>query len=153
MVIEFIIEDLDTPLNHDAFKDMLNAFIFGMPGAYLESDELGIEINRQILRYIVKGLGKDHVDQIDKKTGQTPLILACDFLTDPIVIEILVEGGCHVNAVDCNDLMPLKIMKERLRKDPDNYDLQDIYSFLQRKGARKTWRAKNNFVKNEINLR
>ena len=48
LIIELIVEDLDTPLHHDSFKDMLNAWVFGMQGAYLDNDELDIEVNRQI---------------------------------------------------------------------------------------------------------
>ena len=56
------------------------------------------------------------------------------------MIETLVDGGAIVNAVDCNNGMPLNIIKARLKKDPDNYDLQDIYAYLKRKGAVRDWR-------------
>ena len=52
------------------------------------------------------------------------MILACEYLADPVIVETLVEsGGADVNAVSCDDGMPLKIIKERLKRDPDSYDL------------------------------
>ena len=45
-VIEFIVEDLDTPLNHEAFEGMLHFFIFACQEAEMAKDELGIEVNR-----------------------------------------------------------------------------------------------------------
>lgn len=60
---------------------------------------------------------------IDKANGSTPLILACELLTDPIIIGTLVDGGADVNAVNCDDSMPLLAIKNRLKNEPDNYDL------------------------------
>lgn len=106
---------------------MLHFFVFGCQEAEMSKDELGMEVNRQILRYLVHGHGKGNIDKIDKANGSTPLILACEYLTDLVIIEILVEsGGADVNAVNCDDGMPLKIIKARLKRDPDNYELQDI---------------------------
>ena len=69
------------------------------------------------------------------------MILACEYLNDPVIIEILVrEGGADVNAVSTDDGMPLKFIKEKLKKDPDNYDLQDAYDYLKRQGAVAHWR-------------
>ncbi len=49
---------------------------------------------------------------------------ACERLIDHIIIEILVEqGGADVNSVSNDDDMPLKIIKKKLQKDPENYDL------------------------------
>ena len=88
-----------------------------------------------------KGYGKGCIDTIDKSNGSTPLILACELLADPIIIETLVEsGGADVNAVNCDDTMPLLAIKNRLKNEPDNYDLQDIYEYLKRKGAVRDWR-------------
>ena len=36
--------------------------------------------------------------------------------------------------------MPLNIIKAKLKKDPDNYSLQDIYDYLKKKGAVRDWR-------------
>jgi len=70
-----------------------------------------------------KGFGKDAMNPIEKISGDTPLITACERLTDIRIIECLVENGANVNAVNCNNGMPLNIIKARLKKDPDNYDL------------------------------
>jgi hypothetical protein len=113
----------------------------------MEKDELAMDINRLILSYMVKGYGVEAVNSIEKVSGDTPLITACENLKDLRVIETLVEGGANVNAVNCNNGMPLNIIKARLKKDPDNYDLQDIYEYLKRKGAVRDWRklTKNPF--------
>ena len=89
---------------------------------------------------MVYGFGKDGVDKIDKANGSTPLIVACEVLTDLTIIEILVDGGSDVNAVNNDNGMPLNVIKARLKQDPDNYDLQDIYDYLKRKGAVRDWR-------------
>ena len=128
LIIEFIIEDLDTPLHHEAFEGFLHNFLFFCQEAELEEDpekkDLGREVNRQILRYLVKGYGKGNCDEADKKDGSTPLMTACERLMDQIIIEILVEqGGAEVNSVSNDDDMPLKIIKKKLEKDPENYDL------------------------------
>ena len=72
---------------------------------------------------MVKGVGKQSIDPIDKANGSTPLIIACEYLQDQIIVETLVDGGADVNAVNCDDQMPLKLIKARLKNDPDNYDL------------------------------
>jgi hypothetical protein len=69
---------------------------------------------------MVKGLGRNNLDPIDKANGSTPLILACELLADLTIVEILVDGGADVNAVNCDNGMPLNIVKMRLRKDPEN---------------------------------
>ena len=97
-------------------------------------------MNRQILRYLVKGFGKDNLDPTAKSDGSTPLIMACEFLKDHVIIEILVEAGADVNAVNVNNGMPLNIIKARLKKDPDDDELQEIYDYLKQKGAVRDWR-------------
>ena len=79
-------------------------------------------MNRLIVKYFVHGLGRE-VDPIDKANGSTPLILACEYLCDLPIVEALVEHGADVNAVNCDDGMPLKIIKQRMKRDPDNYEL------------------------------
>jgi hypothetical protein len=39
------------------------------------------------------------------------------------MVVTLVEGGADVNAVNCDNGMPLNLIKTRMKKDPDNYDL------------------------------
>ena len=67
------------------------------------------------MRYLVKGFGPENLDYINKSDGSTPLMVACDLLTDLIMIETLVEHGADVNAVNCNNGMPLNIIKARLK--------------------------------------
>ena len=51
-------------------------------------------------------------------------MIACERLIDQIIIEILVDqGGADVNSVNNENDMPLKIIKQKLLKDPENYDL------------------------------
>merc|ERR1712227_94927 len=47
-IIEFIIEELDMPMNNEAFQGYLHAFLFACQEAEMEDDELGKEVNRQI---------------------------------------------------------------------------------------------------------
>ena len=68
------------------------------------------------------------------------MIICCELLKDLKLVEVLVEGGANVNSVNCENGMPLNIIKARLKKDPENYDLQDIYDYLKRKGAVRDWR-------------
>ena len=89
----------------------------------MEKNENIIEVNRQILRYLVKGFGRENINPMDKSNSSTPLIIACEFLFDLQVIETLVDGGADVNAVNNDNGMPLNIVKKRLKNDPDNYEL------------------------------
>ena len=90
-VIDFIIEDMDTPLNHEAFRGYLHNFLFSCSLAEMRKDQLAIEFNQQILRYLVKGYGKGNCDEMDKANGSTPLIIACEHLCDLTIVEILVD--------------------------------------------------------------
>ena len=147
-IIDFIIDEMDTPLDHDAFDGYLHLFIFSMQDAYRRQHELDIEINQQILRYLIKGFGTGNIDKMDKANSSTPLIIACEVISDLVVIETLVDHGADVNAVNEDNAMPLNIIKDRLKKDPENEDLQDIYEYLKRKGAVRDWR-KPKFVLEE----
>lgn len=111
------------PMNNEAFHGYLHAFIFACQEAEMENDELSQEVNRQVLRYAMVGYGKGNIDMMDKANGSTPLILACEYLKDLIIIEILVDNGADVNAVNNDNGMPLNIIKRRLKDDPENYDL------------------------------
>lgn len=80
----------------------------------MENDEDGIQLNRDILKLLVKGKGKDGIDELDNINSSTPLIAACEILNDPEIFKILVEAGADVNAVNNDDKMPLKIIRERV---------------------------------------
>jgi len=45
------------------------------------------------------------------------LITATENLTDVEIFKILCEGGADVNAVNSDDKMPLRMIKDRLDKD------------------------------------
>lgn len=71
----------------------------------------------------MKGMGKDNINPMDKSNNSTPLIIACEFIKDLQIIEILVDGGADINAVNNDNGMPLNIIKNRLKNDPDSYEL------------------------------
>ena len=75
--------------------------------------DLDIELNRQILRYLAKSAGKNGIDSIDKRTGNTVLMHACELLNDFVIIETIVNAGADVNAVNLKDEMPLTFIKKK----------------------------------------
>jgi hypothetical protein len=82
-----------------------------------EQKEEAYKVNREILELLVKGKGKEAIDEIDNVNGSTPLMAACEVLSDIGVIKILVEnGGSDINSVNSDDKMPLSILKERITK-------------------------------------
>jgi len=44
----------------------------------MEQDEDGMEINRRILEFLVKGKGKVGIDELDNVNDSTPLQVACE---------------------------------------------------------------------------
>lgn len=78
---------------------------------------------------------------MNNTNGSTPLHIACDELKDITIIEILVDAGADVNAVNNDDEMPLLLLRRRLKNDPENESLLDIEEYLVRKGAKTTWRS------------
>jgi hypothetical protein len=98
------------------------------------------EINRQLVRYLVRGL-KGDVDQMNSSNGSTPMHVACDSLKDLMIIETLFEGGADVNPVNNDNEMPLQLLRRRLKADPENEELLDIDEYLVRKGAKTDWRS------------
>eukprot|EP00347_Sterkiella_histriomuscorum_P010696 403375277 len=139
-IIEYVINELELSLNHETFQKYLHLYLFGCQEAEMESDEAGMELNREILKLLVKGKGKDGIDEVDNVNSSTPLIAACEILNDVELIKILVEGGADVNAVNTDDKMPLKIVKERLQNDMTNTKLEGIYDYLEGKGAKLSWK-------------
>ena len=57
-----------------------------------------MEVNRQIVRYLAKA-SKKNMDLVDSN-GSTVLQLACESLSDIIIIETLVNGGAQLNCVN-----------------------------------------------------
>jgi hypothetical protein len=84
--LSFIIDEVDMPLNHEAFDGFLHSFIFFCQEAEMEKDELKKDINRLVCSFLMKGFGKGSIDTIEHKTGVTPLISACELLSDPSII-------------------------------------------------------------------
>jgi len=74
-------------------------------------------MNHELLRLLVKGKGKDAIDETDNVNQSTPLMVACEILSDLEIFKILCEeGGSDVNSVNADDKMPLSILKERIEK-------------------------------------
>ena len=63
------------------------------------------------------------MDPIDRSNGSTPLIVACETTRDLTIIEIIVDGGADVNAVNRDNGMPLNIIKARLKQHPEDEGL------------------------------
>ncbi len=106
----------------------------------MENNQEGIEVNRQILKLLVKGKGSSAIDEIDNTNGSTPLMYACEYLSDIELLKTLVDGGADINAVNNDNKMPLSLVRERLEKDQENAKLKEIYEYLQDKGAVLNWR-------------
>lgn len=139
MVMEHVIEDLKLDLQHECFGPLLHMFMYTCSMAERYEDEDMKEINRQVVRYLVQGLDRK-LDGMDKMNGSTAVHVACDMLTDLVIIETLLDGGADINPVNNDNLMPLGIIRKRLENDPENYDLQDIEINLLQRGATDDWR-------------
>jgi ankyrin repeat protein len=72
---------------------------------------------------MVHGFTKEYIDSVDKSNGSTPLIIACETSKDLVLIEILVDGGSDVNAVNRDNAMPLNVIKTRMKQQPEDEDL------------------------------
>jgi len=77
---------------------------------------------------------------MDRLNGSTALHLACEHLTDLIIIETIIDGGADVNAVNSDDKLPIDYVRARMEKDPENYDLLDIEIKLKQKGSKDNWK-------------
>lgn len=139
LVIEHIVEDLDLDLTHECFKELFHMFLFTCPMAEQLKDEDMQEVNRQVVRYLTRA-ARGGIDFMDSN-GSTALQIACDLLTDIVIIETIMGAGADINCVNNDNEMPLKTIKARLAKDPDNEGLQDIEELLERKGGMTDWRT------------
>jgi ankyrin repeat protein len=63
---------------------------------------------------------------MDKINGSTVMHLACAYLSDIVIISTLLDGGADPNSVNNDNKLPLNYLRERLEKDPENYDLVEI---------------------------
>lgn len=63
-VLEFIIDKVDMPLNHEAFDGFLFGFIYSCKKAEDENDDLQKDINRLLCSFLMRGFGKGQVDPI-----------------------------------------------------------------------------------------
>lgn len=140
-IIRFIIEDLEMSLDHEAFQKYLHLFLFSCQEAEIEEDQEGMQTNREVLKLLVKGKGPNAIDECDNVNSSTPLMAACENLTDIEIIKILISGGADINSVNSDDKMPLSIIKERLDKQPDNEKIKEIYEYLKSKGAVLNWKS------------
>ena len=123
-IVRFIIDELLLSLDHEAFKGYIHLFLFGCQEAALETDpELrqdAHKVNHELLSLLIKGKGQQAVDETDNLNSSTPLIVACETLSDLDLFKILVEEGkCDVNAVNSDDKMPLSVLKEKIEKSID----------------------------------
>ena len=68
------------------------------------------------MKLLVKGK-ENAIDEFDNVNQSTPLMVACEYLSDMEIFKTLIENGkSDVNAVNSDDKMPLVIMKERIKK-------------------------------------
>jgi|TARA_B110000285_G_scaffold157019_1_gene175177 ankyrin repeat protein len=103
-------------------------------------NELEIEANRQIIRYLAKASGKDGIDAMDKLNSSTVLHNACEYLCDLTVVETIVSASADVNAVNEDNDLPLTIIKRRREKDMENETLEDIEWYLEKNGGVDNWK-------------
>ena len=69
------------------------------------------------MKLLAKGKGRENIDELDNVNSSTPLMVACEVLSDLGIVKVLVEnGGSDVNSVNSDDKMPLSILKERIVK-------------------------------------
>lgn len=93
----------------------------------------------------MKGKGHEGIDEFDNVNSSTPLMVACETLSDMELFKILCEeGGADVNAVNSDDKLPLTLLTERISKLSDNSSvlgsLKQIHHYLISKGALSTWK-------------
>ena len=124
-----------------------------------EKKEEAYKVNRELLRLLARGKGKQAIDETDNANNSTPLMVACESLSDLELVKILIEeGGADVNSVNSDDKMPLSLLKERIdrlisigapEEAPETEHittelgkLKQIFDYLESKGAKLSWRDK-----------
>ena len=68
-------------------------------------------------------------------SGETVLHVACELLSDAVIVRNIIETNADLNPVRNDDKLPLTIIKERIEEDPDNFALAEIEEMLEKKGA------------------
>jgi len=93
--VAYLIDELQVSLDHEAFDKYLHLFLFGCQEAnMLDTTEACAEAhveNRQLLKLLVKGKGRDKIDELDNVNKSTPLMIACELLSDMELFRILCE--------------------------------------------------------------
>lgn len=70
--------------------------------------------NRELLTILAKGKGRNGIDELDNVSSSTPLMVACEILSDIELIKILCDAGSDINSVNNDNKMPLTFIKERI---------------------------------------
>ena len=78
---------------------------------------------------------------MDRFTGSTSLHAVCELFTDLVFVDAIGNAGADVNAVNNDGKLPLNLINEKLKLDPDSDVLFDIKELLERKGAKTDWRT------------
>ena len=75
-------------MKNNDWKDRLNVVYSTNPdfGYEMDNDEENIKKHKEILKLLVKGKGKNGIDEMDNTNSSTPLMIACKELSD---IEII----------------------------------------------------------------
>ena len=73
-------------------------------------------------------------------SGETVLHVACELLSDAVIVRNIIEAKADLNPVRNDDKLPLTIIKERIEEDPDNFALAEIEEMLEKGGAQVSWR-------------
>ena len=78
---------------------------------------------------------------MDRFTGSTALHAVCELHTDLVFVDAIVYAGADLNSINNDGKLPLNIIDDKLKQDPDSNELFDIKELLERKGAKSEWRS------------
>lgn len=88
-------------------------------------------MNREILKYLIRGKGKSEIDEQDNVNGSTPLMVACETLKDIEIMKLLIDGGADINSVNSDNKLPLTLVEARIESNPSDKDLKKLYEYLE----------------------
>ena len=131
---------MEIDLKHPSFQGFFHIFLFSCQKAERENDTDEKEINRQIVRYLAMATGAEGIDYMNN-SGETILHVACELLSDAVIVSNILEMKADVNPVRNDDKLPLTIIKERIDDDPESFDLAEIEEMLEKRGAKVSWRS------------